>query len=47
MILQVGKTAVGSVADFEAAVKPLKSGDRLRLMTRNQDSTGLITVTLP
>jgi serine protease Do len=47
VILQVGKTAVGSVADFEAAVKPLKSGDRLRLMTRNQDSTGLITVTLP
>jgi serine protease Do len=47
VILQVGKTPVGSVAAFDAAVKALKSGDRLRLVTRNQDSTGLITVTLP
>ena len=47
VILQVGKTSVGSVAAFEAAVKGLKSGDRLRLVTRNQDSTGLITVTIP
>jgi serine protease Do len=47
VILQVGKTPVGSVAAFGAAVKGLKSGDRLRLVTRNQDSTGLITVTLP
>jgi serine protease Do len=47
VILQVGKTSVGSVAAFDAAVKGLKSGDRLRLVTRNQDSTGLITVTIP
>jgi serine protease Do len=47
VITQVGKTPVGSVAAFDAAVKGLKSGDRLRLLTRNQDSTGLITVTLP
>ncbi len=47
VILQVGKTSVGSVAAFDAAVKGLKSGDRLRLVTRNQNSTGLITLTLP
>ena len=47
VILQVGKAPVGSVAAFDAAVKGLKSGDRLRLVTRNQDSTGLITITLP
>lgn len=46
VIVQVGKTPVGSVAAFESAVKGLKSGDRLRLVTRNQESTGLITITL-
>ncbi len=44
VILQVGKVAVGNTAQFEAAVKSLKSGDRVRLLIRNADSTGLITV---
>jgi serine protease Do len=47
VIVQVGKTPVGSVAAFEAAVKGLKSGDRLKLITRNKDSTGLIALTIP
>ncbi len=44
VILQVGKVAVGNTAQFEAAVKALKSGDRVRLLIRNADSTGLVTV---
>jgi serine protease Do len=47
VIVQVGKTPVGSVAAFETAVKGLKSGDRLKLITRNKDSTGLIALTIP
>ena len=47
VILQVGKTAVGSVAQFDAATKGLKSGDRVRLLVRNADSTSLITLELP
>jgi serine protease Do len=44
VILQVGKTAVGSKAEFEAAVKGFKSGDRIRLLVRNEQSTGLVTI---
>ena len=44
MILQVGKTPVGSVAEFDAAMKGVKAGDRVRLLVRNAESTGLITV---
>jgi serine protease Do len=44
VILQVGKTPVGSVAQFETALKGVKAGDRVRLLVRNADSTGLITV---
>lgn len=44
VILQVGKTPVGSVAEFDAAMKGVKAGDRVRLLVRNAESTGLITV---
>ena len=44
VILQVGKTAVASPAEFEAALKGVKSGDRVRLLVRNAESTGLVTV---
>ena len=44
VILQVGRTPVGSAADFETALKSVKSGDRVRLLVRNNESTGLVTL---
>ena len=44
VILQVGKTPVGSVAQFEGALKGIKSGERVRLLVRNAESTGLVTI---
>src|SRR4249919_1558897 len=44
VILQVGKNTVGSTADFEQALKGLKKGDRVRLLVRNNESTGLVTI---
>jgi hypothetical protein len=47
VILQVGKMPVGSVAAFNAAARAYKSGDKVRLLVRNADSTGLVTVLVP
>ena len=44
VILQVGKSPVGSSAQFASALKGVKSGDRVRLLVRNTESTGLVTV---
>jgi serine protease Do len=44
VILQVGKNPVGSAAQFESALKGIKSGDRVRLLVRNAESTGLVTI---
>ncbi len=44
VILQVGKTTVGSAAQFQSALKGFKSGDRVRLLVRNEQSTGLVTI---
>ncbi|OGT55686.1 MAG: hypothetical protein A3E01_17135 [Gammaproteobacteria bacterium RIFCSPHIGHO2_12_FULL_63_22] len=44
VILQVGKTNVGSAAQFESAIKGFKPGDRVRLLVRNEQSTGLVTI---
>jgi serine protease Do len=44
VILQVGKTPVASVEEFEAAVRRLKRGDRVNLLVRNAQSTGLVTL---
>ena len=44
VILQVGKSPVGSSADFESALKSVKSGDRVRLLVRNSESTALVTI---
>ena len=44
VILQVGKTPVASVAEFEAAVRALKKGERVNLLVRNAQSTGLVTL---
>jgi serine protease Do len=42
--LQVGKQPVGSSAQFESALKSVKPGERVRLLVRNAESTGLVTV---
>jgi serine protease Do len=47
VILQVGRKSVGSVADFNAAVNAFKSGDRIRFLVRNNQSTGLVTLEMP
>jgi serine protease Do len=44
VILQVGKSPVGSSAQFASALKSVKSGDRVRLLVRNAESTALVTV---
>jgi serine protease Do len=44
VILQVGKTPVGSSAEFASALKGVKSGDHVRLLVRNNESTGLVTI---
>jgi serine protease Do len=44
VILQVGKESVGSTAQFENALKGVKKGDRVRLLVRNNESTGLVTI---
>ena len=44
VILQVGKTTVGNTAQFESAIKGFKPGDRVRLLVRNEQSTGLVTI---
>ena len=47
VILQVGRRAVGNAAEFNAALKAYKSGERIRLLVRNNQSTGLITLEIP
>jgi serine protease Do len=44
VILQVGKTPVASVEEFETAVRRLKKGERVSLLVRNAQSTGLVTL---
>jgi len=44
VVLQVGKTPVATPSEFEAALKGVKAGDRVRLLVRNAQSTGLVTV---
>ncbi len=44
VILQVGKNPVGNAAQFQSALKSIKRGDRVRLLVRNADSTGLVTI---
>jgi serine protease Do len=46
VILQVGRSDVGSVAEFEAAAKGFAPGDEVRLLVRNARSTGFVTFTL-
>jgi serine protease Do len=47
VILQVGRTPVASPEAFTAAMKGFGSGDRVRLLVRNAQSTGLVTLEMP
>lgn len=47
VILQVGRQAVGTAAEFNAALKAYKSGDRVRLLVRNKQSTALVSLEMP
>ncbi len=46
VILRVGRDDVGTVAQFDAAVADLGSGDEVRLLVRNTRSTGFVTFTV-
>ncbi|WP_374603668.1 Do family serine endopeptidase [Arenimonas sp.] len=46
VILRLGQQDVGSVAEFEAAAKGLKTGDEVRLLVRNARSTGFVSFVL-
>jgi len=47
VVLEVGRTPVNSVADFEKALSAFKSGDRVRLLIQNAESTGIIVLAMP
>ncbi|MGH8104921.1 MAG: DegQ family serine endoprotease [Arenimonas sp.] len=47
VVLQVGRQSVHSVSEFNAVLKAFKSGDRVRLLVRDSQSTGLVTLEMP
>lgn len=47
VILQVGSQPVNSVAAFNKALSGYKSGDRVRLLIQNAESTGIHTLNMP
>jgi serine protease Do len=47
VILEVNAKSVNSVAEFNAEVARLKSGERVKLLIRNAESTALLTLTMP
>lgn len=47
VILMVGKTRVGSVAQFNQATKSIKAGEPVMLLVRRGDVTQFVTVTPP
>ncbi len=47
VILQLGRQSIGGVSDFNTALKAFKSGDKVRLLVRNSQSTGLVTLEMP
>ncbi len=42
VVLQVDRSRIGSVAEFNAAVKTLEVGDEVRLLVRDAQSTGFV-----
>lgn len=47
VVLEVNSKPVSTVAEFNAAMARIKSGDRVRLLIRNAESTALLTLTMP
>lgn len=47
VILQVGRQAVNTVADFNKAIATAKSGDQIRLLIQNNQSTGIYVLEMP
>jgi FtsP/CotA-like multicopper oxidase with cupredoxin domain len=46
-VLEVGRTPVATVAAFEKAVSAYKSGDRVRVLVRNAESTAIHMIGIP
>ncbi|MBP6626174.1 MAG: Do family serine endopeptidase [Arenimonas sp.] len=46
VVLQVGRTRIASVAEFDAAVKAFEAGDQVRLLVRDAQSTGFVAFEL-
>ena len=47
VVLEVNGRPVNSVSEFNAETSRFKSGDRVRLLIRNSESTALLTLTVP
>ena len=47
VVLEVNAKPVDSVAEFNTAIARFKSGDRVRLLIRNSESTALLALTMP
>jgi serine protease Do len=47
VILQVGRQAINSVADFNKALATVKSGEQIRLLIQNAQSTGIYILEMP
>lgn len=47
VILEVNAKSVNSVAEFNTEVARIKSGERVKLLIRNAESTALLTLTMP
>lgn len=47
VILEVGRQPVASVAAFNKALAGIKSGERVRLLVRNEQSTAIVVLEMP
>jgi serine protease Do len=47
VVLEVNGRPVGSVTEFNAEMARIKSGERVRLLIRNSESTALLTLPMP
>lgn len=47
VVLEVNGRPVNSVSEFNAEMARIKSGDRVRLLIRNTESTALLTLSMP
>ena len=47
VILEVGRQPVASVAAFNKAIAAIKSGERVRLLVRNEQSTAIVVLEMP